>query len=216
MAMAVHAVDRGAFLTAGYMGRLVWIVFFGEPKSDAASHAHESGVAMLLPLIVLAVLSVVGGWLNVWPEHLAQFIQQSKEALHHVEGYDAMHHTVLIWGSAAWIVGLAGSLFFYGLGAKTDRLEQVAKPVYDVSQSPSVVRRDLWFLRREGSAAPRRAVELSRCIPDQGHLRPWQCRLGRPGRRMCSRSLHVGNLHGYVYWFLAGFMLLWALAAGVL
>jgi NADH-quinone oxidoreductase subunit L len=31
----------------------------------------------------------------------------------------------------------------------------------------------------------------------------------------CSRSLHVGNIHGYVYWFLAGILLLWAFASGV-
>ncbi len=31
----------------------------------------------------------------------------------------------------------------------------------------------------------------------------------------CSRSLHVGNIHGYVYWFLAGLILLWAFASGV-
>ena len=205
----------GAFLTAGYMGRLVWIVFFGAPKSEAASHAHESGVAMLLPLIVLAVLSVVGGWLNVWPEYLAQFIQQSKEALHHVEGYDAMHHTVLIWGSAAWIVGLAGSLFFYGLGAKTDRLEQVAKPVY------TFLNARLWFDEIYGfyvaKVQQRLAVLLSFLdvfLIKGIFVRGSAGLVGLLG--MCSRSLHVGNLHGYVYWFLAGFLLLWALAAGVL
>ncbi len=205
----------GAFLTAGYMGRLVWIVFFGAPKSDAASHAHESGVAMLLPLIVLAVLSVVGGWLNVWPEYLAQFIQQSKEALHHVEGYDAMHHTVLIWGSAAWIVGLAGSLFFYGLGAKTDRLEQVAKPVY------TFLKARLWFDEIYGfyvaKVQQRLAVLLSFLdvfLIKGIFVRGSAGLVGLVG--LCSRSLHVGNLHGYVYWFLAGFLLLWALAAGVL
>ncbi|HBM85759.1 MAG TPA: NADH-quinone oxidoreductase subunit L [Opitutae bacterium] len=205
----------GAFLTAGYMGRLVWIVFFGAPKSEAASHAHESGVAMLLPLIVLAVLSVIGGWLNVWPEYLAQFIQQSKEALHHVEGYDAMHHTVLIWGSAAWIVGLAGSLFFYGLGAKTDRLEQVAKPVY------TFLNARLWFDEIYGfyvaKVQQRLAVLLSFLdvfLIKGIFVRGSAGLVGLLG--MCSRSLHVGNLHGYVYWFLAGFLLLWALAAGVL
>lgn len=205
----------GAFLTAGYMGRLVWIVFFGAPKSDAASHAHESGLAMLLPLIVLAVLSVVGGWLHIWPESLAQFIQHSKDALHHVEGYDAMHHTVLIWGSAAWIVGLGGSLFFYGLGANSDRLEQTAKPVY------AFLKARLWFDELYGfyvaKVQQRLAVLLSflDVFLVKGVLVRGSAGLvGLLG--LCSRSLHVGNLHGYVYWFLAGFLLLWALAAGML
>ena len=205
----------GAFLTAGYMGRLVWIVFFGAPKSEAASHAHESGASMLLPLIVLALLSVVGGWLQIWPEPLAQFIKQGKATLYQLEGYEAMHHTVLIWGSAAWIVGLGGSLFFYGLGANRDRLQQRAAPVYEFLQAR------LWFDELYGyyvaKIQQRLAVLLS--FVDLFVIKGILVRgsagvVGLFG--LCARSLHVGNLHGYVYWFLAGFLLLWALAAGVL
>lgn len=51
-----------AFLTAFYMFRLIFVAFFGEKKSE--HHAHESGAAMLLPLVVLAVLAVVAGFVN--------------------------------------------------------------------------------------------------------------------------------------------------------
>ncbi|NOH00824.1 MAG: NADH-quinone oxidoreductase subunit L [Chloroflexi bacterium] len=54
-----------AFFTAFYMGRQVWMVFFGEARSDAAKSAQESPKVMTLPLVVLAVLSVVGGALNI-------------------------------------------------------------------------------------------------------------------------------------------------------
>lgn len=54
-----------AFFTAFYMGRQVWMVFFGEARSDAAKHAEESPKVMTVPLMVLAVLSVVGGALNL-------------------------------------------------------------------------------------------------------------------------------------------------------
>ncbi len=54
-----------AFFTAFYMGRQIWMVFFGEARSDAAKHAQESPKVMTLPLVVLAVLSVVGGALNL-------------------------------------------------------------------------------------------------------------------------------------------------------
>ena len=33
-------------MTAGYMGRLIWIVFFGKANSDAASSAHEVKAVM--------------------------------------------------------------------------------------------------------------------------------------------------------------------------
>jgi len=54
-----------AFLTAFYMGRQIWMVFFGESRSDAAKHAEESPQVMTLPLVVLAVLALVGGGLNL-------------------------------------------------------------------------------------------------------------------------------------------------------
>jgi NADH-quinone oxidoreductase subunit L len=51
-----------AFMTAFYMFRLIFIAFFGKKRSDL--HAHESSWVMTLPLIILAVLSVVSGFVN--------------------------------------------------------------------------------------------------------------------------------------------------------
>ena len=59
----------GAFLTALYTFRLVFIVFWGEPSPFVREHLHlrrfEGGLAMAWPVAVLTVLSVVGGWLQV-------------------------------------------------------------------------------------------------------------------------------------------------------
>jgi NADH-quinone oxidoreductase subunit L len=54
-----------AFLTAFYMGRQVWMVFFGEPHHEAAAKAEESPKVITVPLMVLAALSVLGGALNL-------------------------------------------------------------------------------------------------------------------------------------------------------
>ncbi len=54
-----------AFFTAFYMGRQVWMVFFGTARTGAAAHAQESPKVMTVPLVVLAVLSAVGGALNL-------------------------------------------------------------------------------------------------------------------------------------------------------
>ncbi|MCX7779771.1 MAG: NADH-quinone oxidoreductase subunit L [Negativicutes bacterium] len=48
-----------AFMTAFYMFRMVFTAFFG--KENPENHPHESPVSMLVPMGVLAVLSVVGG-----------------------------------------------------------------------------------------------------------------------------------------------------------
>lgn len=66
-----------AFLTAFYMGRQVWMVFFGKPRHEVAKHAEESPLIMTAPLMVLAFLSIFGGMLNIpgvhtltmWLEH---------------------------------------------------------------------------------------------------------------------------------------------------
>ncbi|MHB8135143.1 MAG: NADH-quinone oxidoreductase subunit L [Anaerolineaceae bacterium] len=74
-----------AFLTAFYMGRQVWMVFFGKTRSSAAEHAKESTPLVTVPLIILAILSIVGGGLNFpgvltlehWLEHTINIPHES-------------------------------------------------------------------------------------------------------------------------------------------
>jgi NADH-quinone oxidoreductase subunit L len=54
-----------ALLTTLYMFRLVCVVFGGNPRSDASSHAHESPGIMVWPLRILAVFSIGGGLLGI-------------------------------------------------------------------------------------------------------------------------------------------------------
>ncbi len=67
-----------AFLTSFYMFRLWFMTFFGEyrgaaessdqhsePHGHGHSGIHESPMVMVIPLVVLAVLSVTGGWIGV-------------------------------------------------------------------------------------------------------------------------------------------------------
>ncbi len=51
-----------AWLTAFYMTRLVVVAFFGPPRAPAAEHPHESPRVMTIPLVILAALSLIGGW----------------------------------------------------------------------------------------------------------------------------------------------------------
>lgn len=52
----------GAFVTAIYTFRMVFVTFFGEAKTEPHHHA---GMRMTIPLIVLAVLSLVGGFIEL-------------------------------------------------------------------------------------------------------------------------------------------------------
>jgi NADH-quinone oxidoreductase subunit L len=63
-----------AALTAFYTFRLFFVVFFGKEKSDHAKHAHESPLVITLPLVVLAVLAAVGGFIGITNIYGSQFV----------------------------------------------------------------------------------------------------------------------------------------------
>lgn len=80
----------GAVTTAFYMTRLMALTFWGSSRVDKSIHPHESPATMTVPLIVLAFLSVFGGFVgvphlisgmlghipNFWAEWLAPLIQK--------------------------------------------------------------------------------------------------------------------------------------------
>jgi NADH-quinone oxidoreductase subunit L len=58
-----------AFLTAFYMFRLVFLTFFGKPRFDEHEvHVHESGPAMTIPLVLLAIPSLLVGFFGFPPD----------------------------------------------------------------------------------------------------------------------------------------------------
>jgi NADH-quinone oxidoreductase subunit L len=60
-----------AGLTAFYMMRLVVLTFFGSNRAseEVRRHIHESPATMTAPLVILALLSIIGGWIG-WPQFL--------------------------------------------------------------------------------------------------------------------------------------------------
>ena len=56
----------GAGLTAAYMTRALVMTFFGEPRWEDDVHPHEAPMSMKIPMVVLAVLSLVGGYLLIF------------------------------------------------------------------------------------------------------------------------------------------------------
>ncbi len=63
----------GAFLTAAYMTRCIYLTFFGEYRGHA--HPHESERAITIPLIVLAGLSILAGLINAAPLGIEKFTE---------------------------------------------------------------------------------------------------------------------------------------------
>ena len=71
LAASQHAYGRFALgalvamLTTFYMFRLVFVVFGGSERSNAARQGHESPPVMLFPLRLLAIFSLIGGFIGV-------------------------------------------------------------------------------------------------------------------------------------------------------
>lgn len=71
-----------AFFTAFYMFRLLFLTFHGKERFDVAHvHPHESPKSMTIPLIVLAILSAIGGFIGV-PYALGFWISDHPNLLH--------------------------------------------------------------------------------------------------------------------------------------
>ncbi len=107
-----------AFLTATYSFRQFFLVFAGEPRSEAARHAAESPRVMLVPLAVLAVLALGAGLVLGWPpEHgiihtwLEPAFAVAREGTKAEGGAGLSPMTLLLISS---VVALAGAGLAYG------------------------------------------------------------------------------------------------------
>jgi NADH-quinone oxidoreductase subunit L len=131
-----------ALLTSFYMFRLIFLTFHGKPRYDEHKvHVHESPWNMLGPLVVLAVLSAIGGWLALpalWggQDYFASFLgpvfgaRESAEAL----GEAAAHNLELTLSGVAVAAALIGWAVAYWMylrqPKKADDLASSMKPVY--------------------------------------------------------------------------------------
>ena len=196
-----------AILTALYMTRLWRITFFGAPRSESAAHAHEGGLTLTLPLVVLAVLAAVGGYTGIYPKIFTGVFELIPEA----HGPD--HTTILITSLIVLILGAGAALLFYKPAAM-DALEQ---------RSPGLFRllaAKLWFdeIYQWYIDKVQQRFALLLNFLEQIFLAGFIIRgfagvVGLFG--LGARALHVGKLNVYLYWFLGGVVVLWLFATGV-
>jgi NADH-quinone oxidoreductase subunit L len=119
----------GAFLTAVYTFRLVFIVFFGEPSPFVREHLHrerfEGPLAMFWPVLVLGLLSLVGGFLQVpgaW-HAVDHWIEPVAESLEEAGGGTAVYSALAALGLS--LAGILVAWRLYGRpGYGPDRLRR--------------------------------------------------------------------------------------------
>ncbi|MDD2922046.1 MAG: proton-conducting transporter membrane subunit, partial [Anaerolineales bacterium] len=118
-----------AFLTAFYMGRQIWMVFFGEARTDAAKHAQESPKVMTVPLMVLAALSILGGALNLPFEGFHNLTHWLGHTLGEVEGLP-LNLQVAGVSTALALLAIFVSWLLYGRNPlKAGQIDPLKKPL---------------------------------------------------------------------------------------
>ena len=124
-----------ALLTAFYMFRLIFLTFHGKQRYDEHHvHVHESPSSMVVPLMILAVLSIVGGWLaapamlNMGPDYFAKFLQPVFGGVEAV-GVEAEAHSLELWlAGVAVMTAFIGFLVAFWLYLKRpEKAEGLAK-----------------------------------------------------------------------------------------
>ena len=129
-----------AFLTAFYMFRLLFLAFFGEFRGteEQRKHLHESPVSMTLPLVVLAILAAVGGFMGApmfvgkhyLADYLAPLFTYSQKLLPAAFNHEPDHNTELMLMSlsvAAGVLGIGLAYVQYVARAQRPAEEEAAR-----------------------------------------------------------------------------------------
>jgi NADH-quinone oxidoreductase subunit L len=191
-----------ALLTALYMFRLWYLTFMGEPRSTEI-HPHESPWSMLGPLVILALLSIGGGWIGI--ERFAAFLAPST-GLKNAES--TTPHLELILSGAAVAVALLGWLI-------ADRLfrQKPAEPVKVAAALPGAYKllaNKYYVDEIYGATVVKPLIGFSRYVlgwvVDIGLLGGLAWLLG--GIAMFAGAIlqrwQSGNLRSYAAWLAAG------------
>ncbi len=122
------------FISALYMTRVVVLTFLGEPRDrEAQAHAHDAEPVMTVPLLLLAALTLVAGFVAFdgvgealgFPGGIGKFVfLEEPEAFH-------FPWDVALLSTVAAVAGLAGGFYFWsGDATPARRAAEVFRPAY--------------------------------------------------------------------------------------
>ena len=199
----------GAILTALYMFRLYFITFEGESRSKYAKQAKENSPLITSPLIVLAVLSVIGGYHALFPvEIVGTLIEDIRR------GAEMDNHMMLIMlGTLAWVGGALAARKLYGTVEQDDPLASKAPAFFALCRSK------LFFDEIYGLYVKRiqdpfaRFLEVMELLFISGLM--VRGAAGVAGLfALVAKAFYVGKIHAYALWFILGTLGFLAYAVG--
>ena len=147
-----------AVLTSFYMFRLIWLTFYGEKRYDEHKvHVHESPGTMTGPLMILAFLSLTGGWFALpallgGKDYFAEFLSPVFGAgeAGGGEAAQSLEHILSVVAVVAATAGLVVAWRMYSKKVKRPTSEGVHKLLYnkyyvDELYAATIVRPLMWL-----------------------------------------------------------------------
>ena len=201
----------GALLTALYMFRLYFITFEGEPRSKYAKQANETSALMTGPLIVLAVLSVIGGYHAIFPVAIVDVLMPD---IHRVEAMDN-HLWMIILGTFAWVVGALTARKLYGGVGQADPLASKFPSFFALCRSKLFFDEIYGFYIKRIQDPFARFAEVMELLFISGLMVRGSA--GIAGIfALIGKACYIGKIHAYALWFILGTLGFLAYAVGLL
>lgn len=137
----------GALMTAYYMFRLYATTFKGgfRGTDEQRHHLHESPAAITVPLVVLAILSVIGGWIGI-PEFILHGAHALKDFLHPVfeQSYAILHQHEVAHSTEWTLAGVSSLLIIILVVIAWNRYSK--KPDLQEARGFGKLLQDKWYV----------------------------------------------------------------------
>ena len=199
----------GAILTALYMFRLYFITFEGEPRSKYAKQAHESSSLMTAPLVILALLSIFGGYHGLYPFTLITFLGDLELVANMPN-----HLWMIVLGTFAWVSGGIAAKILFSKVESSDPLESRVPGFFRLCSSKLYFDEvyNVYVKRVQEPFA--RFVEVLELLFISGLMVRGSAGLAALFA-LLGKAFYVGRIHAYTFWFILGTLGFLAYASGL-
>ena len=199
----------GAILTALYMFRLYFITFEGEPRSKYAKQAKENSPLMTGPLIVLAILSVIGGYHALFPSSIVGALIEDIRRVAQMDN----HMWMIVLGTLAWVGGGLTARKLYGSVEQDDPLASKTPAFFALCRSKLFFDEIYGFYVQRIQDPFARFLEVMELLFISGLM--VRGAAGVAGLfSLIAKAFYVGKIHAYALWFILGTLGFLAYAVG--
>ena len=201
----------GAILTSLYMFRLYLLTFEGDARSNSSKKATESSVLMTGPLLVLAFLSVVGGYHALFPDSIVGVLLEDITRVAEMPN----HMWMIVLGTLAWVIGGGTAKVLYGKEFSGEPLQARFPVFYDLCKSKLFFDEIYGFYVAKIQDPFARFIEVMELLFISGLLVRGSAGISALFA-LLAKTCYVGKIHAYSFWFILGTLGFLAYAVGLL